>query len=177
MEGMVLGIDAEEGVIRTADGTRYRFRSSDWKSPRAPQPRDRVDFVVDGEYAREIYLMGYGMGDVSEAFNKVQASEKTMPAVVYGCYIGALLWGVTMIVGVALAYVYRGSASPALTRTHFDYQISIFWKSLIGYLIGILFLFFGVGIVILALTYLWVIIKSVKGWRLLNQGEPMPSRT
>ncbi|WP_129127612.1 DUF4870 family protein [Geomonas oryzae] len=176
MEGMVLGIDAEGGVIRTADGTRYRFGRSDWKSPRAPQAKDRVDFVVDGEHAREIYLIGYGMGDIAEAFDKVQASEKTMPAVVYGCYIGAILWGVTMIVGVVIAYVYRGSASPALPRTHFDYQISIFWKSLIGYLLGILLLFFGVGAVILVLTYLWVILKSIKGWRLLNQDQPMPSR-
>ena len=177
MEGMVLGVDAEEGVIRTADGTRYRFSRSDWKSPRAPQPRDRVDFVVDGESAREIYLISYGQGEISELLDKVQASEKTMPAVVYGCYIGAILWGVTMIVGVALAYVYRGSAKPPLTRTHFDYQIAIFWKSLIGYLVGILLLFFGVGAVILVLTYVWVIFKSVRGWRLLNQGEAVPPGT
>lgn len=177
MEGMVLGIDADEGVIRTADGTRYRFNKSDWKTPRPPQPKDRVDFVVDGEHAREIYLVSSGMGEITEVFDKIQSSEKTMPAVVYGCYIASILWGVTMIIGVALAYIYRGNATPALIRTHFDYQIGVFWKSLIGYLVGILLLFFGVGAVILVLTYLWVIIKSVKGWRLLNQGEAIPPRT
>lgn len=174
MEGMVLGVDAEEGVIRTADGGRYKFGMSDWKSPRPPQPRDRVDFVADDGSAREVYLVSRGMGNLSEVIDDVRKSEKTMPAVVYACYVGALLWGVTLVIGVAVAYVYRGSANGTVYRSHYDYQISIFWKAMLGFLVGGLLLLVGVGMVILIGTYIWLVVKTIRGWRSLNEGKPVP---
>lgn len=173
MEGIVLGVDAEEGVIRTADGTRYKFRMADWKSPRPPQPRDRVDFIVEEQYAREVYLFSRGMGNISEVMEEVQKSEKTMPTVVYACYVGAVLWGVTLLIGVAIAYVYRASATGTIYRSHYDYQIATFWKAMLGFLVGVLFLMVGVGVVIMVGTYIWLMVKTFKGWRALSQGTPV----
>ncbi|UFS70755.1 hypothetical protein LPW11_00865 [Geomonas sp. RF6] len=173
MEGMVLGFDAEVGVIRCADGTRYRFSRSDWKSPGEPRGGARVDFVAEGDAAREIYVLPLIPGNITDALEKMEKSEKTMPTIVYACYLGGFLWGVTMLIGVVIAYLYRDSATGTY-RSHYDYQISIFWKSLLGFLVSfLLMLFFGLGVLVMVATYVWVIVKIVKGWRCLADGQPV----
>jgi len=176
MEGTVLGFDAGSGVIRTPEGTRYRFSRSEWKSPAEPRAGARVDFVADGDAAREIYLLTSPIpGAISDTLESMERSEKTIPTLVYLCYIGGLFWGVTMIVGVVLAYLYRDGAAATWYRSHFDYQIGIFWKSLLGFVLAFVLIFFGVGLVVLVATWVWVIVKVVKGWRLLADGQPVPA--
>lgn len=175
MEGIVLGHDAEGGVIRTTDGTRYRFLRSEWKSPVDPQPGDKVDFVAEGDQAREVYLLSRRVPDINDIVEGIEKSEKTFPTIVYLCYCAAFLWGVTMVVGVVIAYLYRGSAAGTWYRSHYDYQIGIFWKSLLGFLIGIVLMwFFPLGVLIMLGTYVWVIVKIIKGWRCLAEGQPAP---
>ena len=174
MEGVILGYGSEKGVIRGADGSRYAFGRSDWKSEREPVAGHRVDFVPEGDRAKEIYLIDLATGAILSTMSDMEASEKTMPMAVYACYLASFLYGFTMIVGVAIAYVSRGGAEGKWYQSHYDYQISIFWKSLIGVVLGILTFFFGVGVVILAGTYIWVIVKIIKGWRLLSEGKGIP---
>lgn len=174
MEGTVLGYQADEGVIRTADGTRFIFGPADWKSPYPPAAGQRVDFVAEDGRAREIYLLNPATGALFSTIDGIRNSERTVPMIVYCCYLGALLYGITMIIGVIVAYIYRQNSSGTWYGSHFDYQISIFWKSLIGFVLGFATMFFGVGIVILIFTYLWVIVKIIKGWQRLAEGKPAP---
>ena len=56
--------------------------------------------------------------------------------VIYILYLVALLLGgLTTLVGVIMAYVYRGSA-PAWVQTHYQFQIRTFWIVLLGCVIG-----------------------------------------
>lgn len=171
MEGVVLGYDSGEGVIRAADGSRYTFSRADWKSDRDPVAGHQVDFLPEEGRAKEVYLINPATGAFYSTMSSIERSEKTMPAVVYACYLASFLYGVTMIVGVTIAYVSLSSAEGKWYQSHYKYQISIFWKSLIGFLLGMLTIFFGVGFVILAVTYIWVIVKIVKGWRALSEGK------
>lgn len=175
MEGVVLAygaVEADGGIITGNDGARYRFTQSDWKSPKAPVAGHRVDFVAEGDQAMEVYLINPVAGAVHSTAVAVESSEKTIPTVVYACYVAAFLYGITMIVGVVMAYIYRGSAEGKWYKSHFDYQISIFWKSLVGFLIALPLTFlYGLGVVIMLCTYIWVIVKIIKGWRALAEGR------
>jgi uncharacterized membrane protein len=171
MEGVVLGYQAEEGVIRATDGSRYTFSRADWKSERDPVAGHRVDFLPQDGRATEVYLTDPATGAFYSTVSSIEKSEKTMATVVYICYVASFLYGITMLVGVVIAYVSRGSAEGKWYQSHYNYQISIFWKSLIGFLLGALTIFFGVGIVIIICTYIWVIVKIVKGWRALSEGR------
>lgn len=175
MEGMILGVDAEGGVIRTIDGARYRFPRSEWKTPEEPAVGDRVDFVPQEETALEVYLLRRRLPGVSDVMETIEKSEKTVPTIIYACYLGAVLWGVTALVGVVLAYVYRGNAPGKWYESHFDYQIRIFWRAFIAFLVGFLFIWaLPIGLVIMAGTYVWLLVKIVKGWRCLSDGLPAP---
>ncbi|HJV36194.1 hypothetical protein [Geomonas sp.] len=102
--------------------------------------------------------------------NSPDRSEKRMPAVVYVCYLAAFLCGLSMVIGVIIAYLSRSRAQGKWYRSHFDYQISIFWKTLLGVLVGVATTWaFGFGILVVICTYIWVLIKCLKGLDLLSQ--------
>ena len=175
MEGIILGYEAEAGVIKTSDGTRYKFRRSDWKSPREPAPGVKVDFVPREDQATEIYLVNPATAAVFSTLSNLERSETAVPMLVYACYAAAFLYGITMVFGVVTAYMYRESAAGKWYQSHYDYQISIFWKSLIYFLLAIpLTFFYGLGMVLMLCTYIWVIVKIIKGWRCLAEGKAAP---
>jgi uncharacterized membrane protein len=175
MEGTILGYEAGEGVIKTPDGARYRFKRSDWKSPSEPVAGLRVDFIPAEDQATEIYLINPTVGAICSTVRNFEKSEIMVPTLVYACYAAAFLYGLTMVFGVVIAYMYKDGGRGKWYESHFDYQISIFWKSLLFFLLSIPLTFFaGLGVVIMVCTYIWVIVKIVKGWRYLAEGKAAP---
>ena len=57
MKGTVLDFNATSGsgVISCEHGGRYQFSQEQWKSAQAPVAGAPVDFVADGEQAKDIY--------------------------------------------------------------------------------------------------------------------------
>jgi uncharacterized membrane protein len=112
--------------------------------------------------------------------------ERTMPAVVYVLYLLGLFHGLTLIVGLIMAYVMRGSSGPA-NASHYTYLIRTFWISLVAGLIGgaimlvsIPFTFILIGIpfmwaggVICFLAWAWAIVRCIVGLVRLAEGAPI----
>jgi len=59
MLGRVLGYDQSQnsGTISADDGNRYTFTQDVWKESVPPRRDMKVDFVIDGENAKEIYIV------------------------------------------------------------------------------------------------------------------------
>ena len=59
MIGRILEYDKkiQEGVISGEDGNRYIFNSNDWKNELRPYKNQKVDFLTEEEYAKEVYLV------------------------------------------------------------------------------------------------------------------------
>jgi len=55
MKGKVLGFDGVKGAITGDDDNRYSFDGTEWKSEKAPQAGDEVDFIAVEGVATEIY--------------------------------------------------------------------------------------------------------------------------
>ena len=58
MKGIILDYNIKEnrGLILADDGKRYSFENSQWRSHQAPSINLKVDFLIDGENAKEIYI-------------------------------------------------------------------------------------------------------------------------
>jgi len=58
MKGKILdySISESKGLISGADGNRYSFTNSEWRSDKAPAKNQIVDFEIDGTSAKGIYL-------------------------------------------------------------------------------------------------------------------------
>ena len=76
------------------------------------------------------------------------------------------------LVGLVLAFVNRDGASP-LERSHYDFQISTFWRGLIMAVAGVVTIFVVVGWLILLFWAVWTVVRCIKGLTNLSRGLPM----
>ncbi len=112
--------------------------------------------------------------------------DRAMPAVVYALYILGLFHGLTLFIGLIMAYVLRSGAGPA-NQTHYTWLIRTFWISLIWLAIGcgvmlvsfpFAFILIGipfmwVGGMICLFAWLWAIVRCIVGAVRLAEGQPV----
>ena len=113
--------------------------------------------------------------------------DRVIAIAVYVLYIAGLVNGITVLVGVIMAYALKSGASePYLS--HFVFQIRSFWLStglaLLGgllisigiplLLVGIGALLIGLGWLILAALWVWFLVRSVIGLVTLYRGDAYP---
>lgn len=117
--------------------------------------------------------------------NALDDSGKTI--LIYVIYIIALVTAVPLLVGVVLAYIFKGN-NPEWTRSHFDHQISLFWRFLIGTIafgaliaISIPLTFVLIGLPLIAIAgigliyiWLWMLFRCLKGIQIARDNEPYP---
>lgn len=92
--------------------------------------------------------------------------------IIYILYLVGLAAGITAVIGVIMAYVNR-DAGPEWLRSHYEFQIRTFWIALLYSVIGIILSMILVGILVLLFTAVWLIIRVVKGFKSLEQREPI----
>ena len=104
---------------------------------------------------------------MSEVTVEKKSTTKGTAKLVYILYMAGLLFGITGIVGVVMAYINKDDA-PAWLKTHYQFQIRTFW-------IGALYIFLGsilslilIGYFVILFWVVWLIIRSVKGIKALD---------
>jgi uncharacterized membrane protein len=100
------------------------------------------------------------------------ASGKTLALAVYILYLVGYFVGITWLIGVIIAYTQRANADPVIS-SHSQNQITIFWASLVYVIIGSLLALILIGWLVLALWFIWSLIRIIKGLMALNNGQPM----
>lgn len=112
---------------------------------------------------------------MSEAQNVGAAEDSGSSAnLIYILYLIGLVVGITQIVGLVMAYMYRGSA-PAWVQTHYTFQIRTFWIGLLGAVAGIALTMIMVGFLVLPVVLVWFIIRCVKGMQYVGRREAYPN--
>lgn len=113
--------------------------------------------------------------------------DRTLPAVVYGLYLLGLLNGLTILVGLLIAYANRDSAGPR-SRTHYIFEIRTFWTGIGWAIIGAVLLIWGIPLsfvligvpllmvswTIFALLGVWFALRCILGLVYLSRGEAYP---
>jgi uncharacterized membrane protein len=94
--------------------------------------------------------------------------DRTMPAVVYGLYLLGLVNGITILLGLILAYASRGKAGPRM-ETHHTFLIRTFWLSIGWFVIGAMLIFWGgiFSVILIGLPFFalgWLIVGLVGAW-------------
>jgi uncharacterized membrane protein len=113
--------------------------------------------------------------------------DRTMPAVNYALYLVGLTHGLTILIGLIIAYVQRGTAGPVM-RSHYTFQIRTFWLSIGWFLVGAAIAFWGgvfsiimvglpflwLGLSICGLVWVWFLVRSILGAVYLARNEAYP---
>jgi uncharacterized membrane protein len=113
------------------------------------------------------------MATPAEVPDDPAARNKNVALVVYVLYALSFLYGITMIIGVIIAYVKRDDVRGTWLESHFRWQIATFWWGLLFGVIGLVLALAMVGFVVLFAVWVWAIYRVVKGWLRLNDGRPV----
>ncbi len=109
---------------------------------------------------------------VSEAGG--DAAEGRTANLIYILYLLSLIFGVTSLVGLVMAYINKGDA-PEWVQSHYRFQIRTFWIGLLLGVIGAVTVAFVVGILILVFLFVWWIVRCAKGMKYISQGSAHPN--
>ena len=96
------------------------------------------------------------------------------PTIVGLLYAASYLTGVTAIIGVVLAYVWKGEAHQPWEATHYTYLIRTFWIGVIASVLGVLTLLIGVGFLILFAVGIWALVRTIMS--LINAQKRAPMK-
>lgn len=98
--------------------------------------------------------------------------EFNNPTIISLLYLASFVTGITAIVGVVLAFVWRGEPKADWEVSHYQYLINTFWIGLVGSVVGFLLLIVLIGLLVWAAVAVLVIVRSVMS--LLNAQKHMP---
>lgn len=110
------------------------------------------------------------MGDV---VTQDKPTSKSTAKIVYILYLAGIVFPVTGIIGVVMAYINRGDA-PEWLKSHYQLQIRTFWIGALYISIGIILTFFIIGYFVLLFWVIWLIIRCIKGMKSLDLKEAHP---
>jgi|TARA_R110002074_G_scaffold152936_1_gene307483 uncharacterized membrane protein len=110
------------------------------------------------------------MDDLSE-FNTSQSEG--FAKIVYILYLASIVFGITSLIGLVMAYINQGD-SPDWLKTHYRFQIRTFWIAVLYSLVAGFLSFIFIGYFLLPLIVIWLIIRCVKGMKVLQQRQQHP---
>lgn len=97
------------------------------------------------------------------------------PTIINLLYISSFFVGLTGIIGVVLAYVWKGEPGEAWEQSHYSYLANTFWIGLAGSVLGFLLLIVLVGFLIWIATAVLVIVRIIMSMIAAQKREPMPN--
>ena len=94
---------------------------------------------------------------------------------IYGLYLVSVLVGVTMLIGLVMAYINRGQVAGSWAESHYTYQIRTFWIGLLYCLISVVLMLVLIGFLLIFLVLIWVFARCIRGLQWAGNGQPVPN--
>jgi uncharacterized membrane protein len=94
---------------------------------------------------------------------------------VYILYLASVVVGITVLVGLVMAYLNRGEAHGTWAESHYTYQIRTFWIGLLYFLVSMLLMVLGIGFLLIVAVVIWAIVRCVRGLQWAASGDPVPN--
>ena len=127
------------------------------------------------------------MSDPTSPATTTATEDRVLPAIVYALFLIGLSNGLTVLIGLIIAYASMGAAGPKV-RSHYVFQIRTFWTCVVWALIGaavvglggiLMLILIGfpilhLGLAILGLAGVWFFIRTVAGAIYLAQDVAYP---
>ena len=88
-------------------------------------------------------------------------------------YLVGVVTALPTLIGVVMAYVWRGDAHPDWEDNHYRYHIRTFWLALLYGVIGFCTTLLGIGFLILLVIPLWMVIRAIVAMSAAQRHEPV----
>jgi uncharacterized membrane protein len=101
--------------------------------------------------------------------------DANQPTIIGLLYLASFITGITAIVGVVLAYVWKDQPKGEWEVSHYQYLIRTFWIGLIGSIVGFVLLLVLIGVFVLLAVAALVGVRSVLSLINAQKHAPMPN--
>ncbi len=102
------------------------------------------------------------------------ARDLDMLLITYVAYLlGFITGGLGALIGLVIAYMKRPEVVGTWRESHYTWLIRTFWIGLLASFFGVITTFILIGIFVLFATFVWVVIRLVKGWMSYSREEPI----
>lgn len=96
------------------------------------------------------------------------------PTIIALLYLGSFITGISGLIGLVLAYLWKGEPHQPWEAAHYTYLIRTFWFGLAALVIGTLTIIIGIGILICLAVAIWVLVRSLVSLVKAQRREAMP---
>ena len=101
--------------------------------------------------------------------------DMNRPTIISLLYLSSFILGVTALIGVILAFVWKGEPHEDWEATHYQYLINTFWIGLVGTIVGIVTMIVLVGFLVLLATMALCVVRSVLSLMNAQKRQAMPN--
>ena len=101
--------------------------------------------------------------------------DMNRPTIISLLYLSSFILGVTALIGVILAFVWKGEPHEDWEETHYQYLINTFWIGLVGSVVGVVLTIVLVGFFILLAVMALVVVRSVLSLINAQKRQAMPN--
>lgn len=101
--------------------------------------------------------------------------ELNRPTIVGLLYAGSYLTGLSGLIGLVLAYVWKGEPHEPWEATHYTYLIRSFWIGLAAIIVGVFTMLIGIGFLLFGGAGIWFLVRLVLSLVNAQKRQPMPN--
>lgn len=87
--------------------------------------------------------------------------------------VGLISAGFGAVVGVIIAYLKRPEVAGTWRESHYTWLIRTFWIGVLFGIVGGVTTVIFIGVLVLFATFIWFVIRLVKGWMAYANEEPV----
>ena len=114
------------------------------------------------------------MSNVIEGRVRDDSDAKTHALVAYVLMVIGLFSAIPILLGAIWAMVKKKSSLGTPFHSHFVNATRTFWWSVFWTVLGYITIPVGIGILILGLTWLWILYRMIRGLATITSDEPYP---
>lgn len=99
---------------------------------------------------------------------------KTHAMVAYFLMVLGLFTAIPILLGAIWAMVKKKAARGTIYHSHYVNATRTFWWSIFWTVLGCIFLVAGIGVIMLGITWLWVLYRLIRGLATITSDEVYP---
>ncbi len=112
---------------------------------------------------------------MTEAVQSNASTERTAK-IIYVLYLFGIVFDITGIIGVIMAYINKTDA-PEWLQSHYQFQVRTFWIGFLYLVIGGVLTLAVIGYLVFPFYVIWLIVRCAKGIKALDNKQAYPNPT
>ncbi|PTD22048.1 DUF4870 family protein [Sphingomonas fennica] len=95
------------------------------------------------------------------------------PTIIALLYLGSFVVGITALIGLVLAYVWRGEAGSGWETSHYTFHIRTFWIALVAACVSTVLMLVLIGFIGFVVIGIWVVVRTVLALLAAQKRQPI----